>query len=285
MLLTINSGVDTARFPPGRAVRRGNLAEVKRFLDEGKSIEAVGGRFHGTLLLESCRYHTVKIAILLLERGAATNVSGGGFWTPLHYACDGKEATELVAVLIRHHAEVDAVDFYGRTPLHIASRQASSKAAFLLLKAGAEPNTSDDDGRSPAHYAASHGRREVIELLVGFGGDLTAVDGELETPLHRATREGQRTAMDILVKAGADPDAVNCWGELAGNLAPNCKMNPAMPGSDGFGSGSGAGKGSKPCASCSARKGRHYYFCKSETLRGVPGTLILGPDGLPIVHA
>lgn len=260
-----------------RAIRRGNLAEVKRFLDEGGSIETVGGRYHGSLLLESCRHHTIKVAELLLDRGANVNVSGGGFWTPLHYASDGQENAALVIALIRRGVEVDAVDFHGRMSLHIASRQGSSRVAAALLEAGAEPNVVDDDKRTPMHYAAANGRREVMAVLLGFGGDFSALDRELETPLHRATRQGQRTAMSLLHRAGADPAAVNCWGELAGTLAPNYKMNPVPR------------KGrecdelvSGPCIACSAKRGRHYYFCKSEILQDIPGSLIIGSDGFPV---
>lgn len=126
-----------------RALRRENLAEVKRFLDEGGDVETVGGRFHSTLLTEASRFRVAKVVVLLLERGAAANVSGGGFWTPLHYACDGPgrgsaaiAAAKLVAILIEHHAEVDATDFRGRTPLHLACARGSTAAALALLKAG-----------------------------------------------------------------------------------------------------------------------------------------------------
>lgn len=96
-----------------------------------------------------------------------------------------------------------------------------------LYFTGAEPNARDDDGRTPLHHAASNGRREVIAVLLGFGGDVSAADRELDTPLHCAAREKQRLAVSLLESAGADPEATNCWGLLAGTLAPHYKMNPA----------------------------------------------------------
>lgn len=124
-----------------RAIRRENLAEVKRFLDEGGDIETIVGRFHSTLLTEACRFRAAKVTDLLLDRGAAANVSGGGFWTPLHYACAsnstaGAAAAKLVAKLIENHAEVDATDFQGRTPLHIACARGSATVVLALLEAG-----------------------------------------------------------------------------------------------------------------------------------------------------
>eukprot|EP00752_Nemacystus_decipiens_P006464 g5821.t1 len=239
-----------------RAIRRENLADVKRFLDEGGDIETTGGRFHSTLLTEACRFRAAKVIDLLLDRGAAANVSGGGFWTPLHYACSanstaGPAAAKLVSKLIDHHAEVDATDFQG-----------------------AEPNDRDNHQATPLHHAASNGRREVIAVLLSFGGDISAVDRELDTPLHHATRQRQRLAMSLLESAGADPEAVNCWGLLAGTLAPEYKMNPTIE-EDGV--------GVAPCVACSGKKGFHYYFCRSEILEETPEGMVLGPDGLPAV--
>lgn len=124
-----------------RAIRRENLADVKRFLDEGGDIETIGGRFHSTLLTEACRFRVAKVTNLLLERGAAANVSGGGFWTPLHYACAanstaGAAGARLVETLVKNHAEVDATDFQGRTPLHIACARGSSAVVLALLESG-----------------------------------------------------------------------------------------------------------------------------------------------------
>lgn len=81
---------------------------------------------------------------------------------------------------------------------------------------------------------------------------------------------------------------MNCWGELAGNLAPAYKMNPQRQhrrGSGGEGNREDGGddqENVEPCIACSAKKGRHYYFCRSEFLQETHDSLILGPDGRPI---
>lgn len=107
-----------------------------------------------------CRGH--QVANLLLEHGAKVNTSGGGFWTPLHYASDGEECIEMVATLIRQGAEIDAPDNQGRTPLHMACRRGSATVTRALLEAGADPDEADRDGRTPVHYAAAKGRRKVF---------------------------------------------------------------------------------------------------------------------------
>lgn len=110
--------------------------------------------------------------------------------------------------------------------------------------------------------------------MLSFGGDVSAVDHELDTPLHHATRQRQRLAMSLLESAGADPEASNCWGLLAGTLAPEYKMHPVVEDDDA---------GVAPCVACSAKKGFHYYFCRSEILEETPEGFVLGPNGLPAV--
>lgn len=255
---------------------------MKCFLDSGGDVDTFGGRFHGTLLLESCRHHTHKVAELLLERGAAVNASSGGSWTPLHYACrDGQEvgSIDLVSMLICHGAMVDAADFYGRTPLHIAcSRRGTPEAALPLLEAGAKPNVPDRDGRTPLHYAAAQGQRGAMSALIRFGGDVSSVDREQSTPLHVSTLERKWLAMNLLERAGADKNAVDCWGRLAGTLAPSYKMRPLVAADVA----NSTTKMKKKCLACSGRNGRHYYFCKSEILDNCSPLDVLGPDGIPL---
>lgn len=140
--------VPTSQLLNDRAIRRGNLAEVKRFLDEGGDIEAVGGRFHSTLLTEACRFRAAKVVELLLDRGAAAYVSGGGLWTPLHYLCCSGSSTAgaaaaaaLVTKLVENHADVDAADFQSRSPLHLAAARGSAAVVLALLEAGTYDDT------------------------------------------------------------------------------------------------------------------------------------------------
>ncbi|CAM9759342.1 unnamed protein product [Discosporangium mesarthrocarpum] len=253
-------------------------------MDEGGgcTVHTRGGRYHGTLLLEACRWHKPKVVAFLLERGVDVNASGGGLWSPLHYACDGRETPGLAVTLIEHGATVDAGDYHHRTPLHLACRNGFFDVAVVLLEGGADPNVEDLNGRTPVHYAAFQGSRDLIALLASYGGDVSSRDWEGETPLHKATRGGHAVAMNILQRAGADPEAANCWCELAGTLALSFKMNPPSTEERGGEGGSVVEGAGAVCSACSAKDGRHYYFCKSEFLQEVPDSRILGPDGLPV---
>lgn len=187
---------------------------------------------------------------------------------------------QLSAILLRTTLEfkfitnsIVGVDLHSRFPCQ-RDRTCHGENSNNHHTTGAEPNERDNHQATPMHYAASNGQREVIAVLMSFGGDVSAVDQELDTPLHHATRQRKRIAMSLLESAGADPGAVNCWGLLAGTLAPEYKMHPAAEEND---------VGVPPCVACSAKKGFHYYFCRSEILEETPEGLVLGADGLPAV--
>lgn len=74
--------------------------------------------------------------------------------------------------------------YTGDTPLHCAAREGRIEVVELLLKAGAQVNAADDHGRTPLHCAAFRGQRDVIEKLVRAGADLNLRGTEGEKPIH-----------------------------------------------------------------------------------------------------
>ena len=74
----------------------------------------------------------------LIERGAAINHTG---WAPLHYAasCKASNATDLVHLMLEHHAYIDAESPNGTTPLMMAAYYGTPEATKLLLEEGADP--------------------------------------------------------------------------------------------------------------------------------------------------
>lgn len=111
--------------------------------------------------------------------------------------------------------------------------------------------------------------------------------------MHKATRAKHSTVTNLLLRAGARPGALNCWGEEARTLAPAYRMNPSDEGGrdgdnddkgDDVDGHRGPGSTEERCVACSGKRGRHYYFCKSDVLQSVPDALILGSDGKPIAR-
>ena len=67
----------------------------------------------------------------------------------------------------------------GVTLLHIASRNNSTEVIDLLVKYGADVNALDSEGFSPLHIAAIHGNMKVVKKLVDLKADVSRarVDG------------------------------------------------------------------------------------------------------------
>lgn len=105
-----------------------------------------------------------EICQQLIELGADVNKPG---WTPLHYAASNGHRP-VIALLLDHHAYIDAASPNGTTPLMMAARYGSFAAAKLLLEAGADTSLKNDLGMSAVDFARAVDRVDVIELIAGY---------------------------------------------------------------------------------------------------------------------
>ena len=84
-----------------------------------------------------------------LAKGEDINITDSGFaisrWTALHYATS-YDQVEVVKLLIRHGANLNQVDHFSKTPLHVALFTGSYNSAEVLVKSGARKDIKDDSG-------------------------------------------------------------------------------------------------------------------------------------------
>ena len=73
--------------------------------------------------------------------------------------------TNLVALLLKHGADVNATNDGGETPLIKAVLFNDADSTALLLKAGANPTIKDRSGHSAADYA-EHSKSSLISSLM-----------------------------------------------------------------------------------------------------------------------
>lgn len=118
----------------------------------------------------ACFFGHADCVALLLDRGADVNAVSRNAMRlrPLHSAVtqdDPEKAVQIVTMLLRAGADVNATQERGYTPLHRAADRGSLELVRLLLRAIADPSIRSETGRTAADLAAAKGHTEIAQLL------------------------------------------------------------------------------------------------------------------------
>ncbi|XP_024389368.1 serine/threonine-protein kinase 12 [Physcomitrium patens] len=88
--------------------------------------------------------------------------------TLLYYASKGN--VPILKHMLDNGTSVDAVDYDGRTALHLAASEGHTAAVKLLLEYGSSVNPCDRFNETPLANARRYGYEEICDLLVASGG-------------------------------------------------------------------------------------------------------------------
>lgn len=82
---------------------------------------------------------------------------------------------------------INARDFEGNSPLHLACQKGHLETAKLLLGHGADVVDGEKhwELHSPLHLAAANGHLTLVELLISHNAAVDCRDEQQRTPLHR----------------------------------------------------------------------------------------------------
>ena len=89
----------------------------------------------------------------LIPAAAAAAISRG----PIRHHMMMPPVDSTVSALVEAKANLDAVNDYGQTALHLAAACSRPEYVDLLVEAGANPNIQDNWGQSPLHAAIGAG--------------------------------------------------------------------------------------------------------------------------------
>ncbi|MCG8340701.1 MAG: ankyrin repeat domain-containing protein, partial [Cytophagales bacterium] len=155
---------------------------------------------------------------------ADVNVRDKDGKTPLHWAVVGEDR-EIVEVLLRAGAVLDAKDDAGETPsdltndreireLLINFQDSEGKTALMkeieedkaieLIAQGADVEKADNKGKTALHYAADKGNIRVVKAILEESvSTISQGDNEGKTVLHYAVRQKDKALIELLLNKGA----------------------------------------------------------------------------------
>ena len=127
---------------------------------------------------------------------------------------------EIVKLLIKEGADVNARDKYGGTALMAAANNGHTEIAKILIGRGAKVDAVDHSHRTALLFAATGPFPETVKLLLDNKSNPNVVDnGEHFSPLMHAAAEGNLDIVKILLEYGADPDLKDVDGDTAESFA------------------------------------------------------------------
>lgn len=166
-----------------------------------------------TALMFTSKRNKRSLTRLLLASGADPDARGQDAYTALHYASE-QGNLEVAELLLSANPRPDQrIAGSGLTALHIAARDNNIALVELLLNNGHSPMIADSEGKTPLHAAlenfTSKASGEVVQRLIDKGASVNALTNRGITPLMLACITGKFDAVTRLVNAGAIIETAN----------------------------------------------------------------------------
>src|SRR5437667_8490311 len=134
----------------------------------------------------------------------------------------------MVRGLLKQHADPNAQDVEGTTPLIWAAHNGDAETGKLLIAAGANVKAANRYGINALHEAATLGDVAMMEALLKAGADPNATYGAGETPLMLVARTGNLNAVKLLIDRGANVNGADEFKGYTPRLCACCLTKERM---------------------------------------------------------
>jgi ankyrin repeat protein/Tol biopolymer transport system component len=200
------------------AVKNRDLARAESLLSRSPAWANVQDEDGMTPLHLSAALGDIRMAGLLISRGASVDSKSNFGHAPLHTACFRGHA-EMVKALLAHGADINEPDFFGETILSRMAQRGEIEFTELLLGSGAEVNVKNSLGISPVFWAIHSGKLRIVKLLIENGANLKDQMNDRTSLLHLAVTKEKAPIAKFLIKSGLDVDVTNEYGVTPLHLA------------------------------------------------------------------
>ena len=196
---------DRGETPLYIAARNGRTETLKAFLNANADMQVAND--DGWKPIHAATEHSHMQALTcLLEAGCQVSPqTTPALMTPLHQAIANRKY-EIIELLLRHNASMDAMDRFGNAPMHAAARTGQYGVLTKLLEKGASIEAHDNNYLTPLMVAAAarEGSEECTKLLIQRGAAVQKRSRANDSALLFAALNGNVNAAAMLLDAGAD---------------------------------------------------------------------------------
>ncbi|ETE62186.1 Ankyrin repeat domain-containing protein 27, partial [Ophiophagus hannah] len=138
----------------------------------------------------------------LPSNGLGVNVTNQTGLMSLHIAALHGHV-DLVALLLKHGANIEAKDVNQAGPLHFACQNGHFQVVKYLIECSAKQNKRDIYGNTPLMYACVNGYQEIAAILLQHGASVNLPNNQGNTPLHKAVIGNYDAVVQLLLQNGA----------------------------------------------------------------------------------
>ncbi|KAJ0319678.1 hypothetical protein COL5a_010116 [Colletotrichum fioriniae] len=178
-----------------------DLSTANKLLEAGADPNAKSNGI--TLLHLAATKHWLELVKLLIKRKADLDAKSSSNDTPLHAAVWAKDFP-IVRLMLDNRAKVEAKGSSKATPIMAAAQTGSLPMVRLLLRHGAQWSYMTPQGTNAFIWSLSGGSVVCASFFLGCGQNLHhKAEGDY-TALHYAARTGKMECVKLLLELGID---------------------------------------------------------------------------------